>query len=175
MYSQRCLALTWLLPRGTAADSAPSVYTVQPCTVSRDFMQTKPHTEGACMFSCNLPPAHFGRVTGIGRMTGIFLRVTAVLQHTGASKHVRHGYIKIIIVMPSDRPAMCFPLRDSAVFLRRRSCLLSVRVGCKLCSLCVYVLVCAGACPCVRVRAWNHIRLSGQGSCWFLTPSQPCW
>ena len=44
--------LTWLVPRETAAVSARSVYTIQPCTMS---LHAKPHTKGACVFSCNLP------------------------------------------------------------------------------------------------------------------------
>ena len=42
VYSQRCLVVTWLVPREThAAVSARSVYTIQPCTVSRHFMQSR--------------------------------------------------------------------------------------------------------------------------------------
>ena len=47
-------ALTWLVLRETAAVSARSVYTIQPCTVS---IPAKPHMQGACVFNCNLPPA----------------------------------------------------------------------------------------------------------------------
>ena len=36
--------------------SARSVYTIQPCTMSRHFMQSHIR-RGACVFSCNLPPA----------------------------------------------------------------------------------------------------------------------
>ena len=39
---------------GTAAFSAWSVYTIQPCTMS---LHAQPCTQGVCMFSCNLPPA----------------------------------------------------------------------------------------------------------------------
>ena len=42
------------MPHETAAISARSVYTIQPCTMS---LHAKPHTWGACVFSCNLPPA----------------------------------------------------------------------------------------------------------------------
>ena len=48
------IALAWLVPRETAAISARSIYTIQPCTMS---LHAKPHTQGACVFSCNLPPA----------------------------------------------------------------------------------------------------------------------
>ena len=34
--------------------SASSVYTIQPCTMS---LHAKPHMQGGCVFSCNLPPA----------------------------------------------------------------------------------------------------------------------
>ena len=33
-----CSAVTWLVPRETAAVSARSVYTIQPCTISRHFI-----------------------------------------------------------------------------------------------------------------------------------------
>ena len=46
--------LAWLVPHETAAISAHSVYTVQPKTVS---LHAKPHTYGACIFSCYLSPA----------------------------------------------------------------------------------------------------------------------
>ena len=39
MYLQCCLIGTWLVPRETAAISARSVNTIQPCTMSRHFMQ----------------------------------------------------------------------------------------------------------------------------------------
>ena len=39
MYLQRCLVVTWLVPRETAAVSARSVYTIQPCTRPYHFMQ----------------------------------------------------------------------------------------------------------------------------------------
>ena len=63
-------ALAWLLPHETAAVTARSVYTIQPCTMS---LHAKPHTWGACVFSCNLPPAHLAewpeslRVTAVTR------------------------------------------------------------------------------------------------------------
>ena len=41
----------WLVPRETAAVSAHFVYTIQPCTMS---LHAKPHTQGACVFTCNL-------------------------------------------------------------------------------------------------------------------------
>ena len=47
-------ALTWLVPHETAAVSARSVYTIQPCSMS---LHAKPDTQGVCVFSCNLPPA----------------------------------------------------------------------------------------------------------------------
>ena len=46
--------LAWLVPQESAAISARSVYTIQPCTVS---LHAKPHTSGAYVFGCNLPPA----------------------------------------------------------------------------------------------------------------------
>ena len=47
-------ALTLLVPYETAAILARSVYTILPCTMS---LHKKSHTQDACMFSCNLPPA----------------------------------------------------------------------------------------------------------------------
>ena len=47
-------ALAWLVPHETAAILARSAYTIQPCTMSP---HAEPHTYGACVFSCNLPPA----------------------------------------------------------------------------------------------------------------------
>ena len=59
-------ALAWLVPHKTAAISARSVYTIQPCTMS---LHAKPHTQGACVFSCNLPPAQNDR--GLLRATAV--------------------------------------------------------------------------------------------------------
>ena len=42
------------MPHETVAIAARSVYTIQPCTMS---LHAKPHTQGACVFSCNLQPA----------------------------------------------------------------------------------------------------------------------
>ena len=39
VYLQRCLVVTWLVPRKTAVVSARSVYTIQPCTMSCHSMQ----------------------------------------------------------------------------------------------------------------------------------------
>ena len=42
VYRQRCPVVTWLVPRETAAVSARSVqYTIQSCTMSRHFMQSR--------------------------------------------------------------------------------------------------------------------------------------
>ena len=49
-----------VVPHETAAVSVCSVYTVQPCTMS---LHTKPLTQGACVFSCNWPPARLGKMT----------------------------------------------------------------------------------------------------------------
>ena len=55
MYLQRCLVVTWLVPRETAAASARSVYTIQPCTVSRHFMQSHIRRVHACLaVTCHL-------------------------------------------------------------------------------------------------------------------------
>ena len=45
---QRCLVLTWLVPRETAAVSAGSVYTILPCTMTRHFMQSHIRRVYAC-------------------------------------------------------------------------------------------------------------------------------
>ena len=39
------------------------MYTMHPRANLQFY--SKPHTQGACNFSCDLPPAHLGRVTGI--------------------------------------------------------------------------------------------------------------
>ena len=52
-----CLLVTWPVPRDTAAVSAHVLYThttLHKFTVSS---YSKPHTSGACTFSCNLPSA----------------------------------------------------------------------------------------------------------------------
>ena len=54
------LFVKWLVTLETAAISARSVYTIQPCTIS---LHAEPHTQGACVLSCNQP--HIGRRTGI--------------------------------------------------------------------------------------------------------------
>ena len=46
---QHCLVVTWLVPRETAAVSARSVYTVQPCTMSRHLMQGRIRKVRACL------------------------------------------------------------------------------------------------------------------------------
>ena len=58
VYLQRCLVVTWLVPRGTAAVSMRSVYTIQPCIISHYFMQNHIRIQDACVFSCkDLSPA----------------------------------------------------------------------------------------------------------------------
>ena len=51
-----CLIVKWLVPRETAAFLACSLCTIQPCAVST-LLHAKPHTKGACVSGCNLPPA----------------------------------------------------------------------------------------------------------------------
>ena len=48
VYLQRFLVVTWLVPRETAAVSALSVYTIQPCTMTRHFMQSHIRRVHAC-------------------------------------------------------------------------------------------------------------------------------
>ena len=48
VYLQRCLVVMWLVSRETAAVSARSVYTIQPCTMSRHFMQSHIGRVHAC-------------------------------------------------------------------------------------------------------------------------------
>ena len=40
LYLQHCLVVTWLVPRETAAMSGRYAYTIQPCIISRHFMQS---------------------------------------------------------------------------------------------------------------------------------------
>ena len=55
----RCLVVTWLVPRETAAVSARSVYTIQPCTMTRHFMQSHVCMVHTCLaVTCHL---HFGQ------------------------------------------------------------------------------------------------------------------
>ena len=49
VYLHRCLVVTWLVPLETAAISARSVYTIQPCTISRHFMQIHIRKVHACL------------------------------------------------------------------------------------------------------------------------------
>ena len=52
---QRCLVVTWLVLRETAAVSARSVYTIQPCIMSRHFMQSHIRKVYACLaVTCHL-------------------------------------------------------------------------------------------------------------------------
>ena len=51
----RCLIVKWLVPRETAAFLACSLYTIQPCTVSRYFMQSHIRRVHACLVvTCHL-------------------------------------------------------------------------------------------------------------------------
>ena len=55
MYLQRCLVVTWLVPRETAAISARSVCTIQPRTMPRHFMQNHIRRLHACLaVTCHL-------------------------------------------------------------------------------------------------------------------------
>ena len=63
VYLQRCLFFTWLMQLETAAISARYVYTIQPCTISRHFMQSHKR-RGAYVFSCNLPLAPLAELPG---------------------------------------------------------------------------------------------------------------
>ena len=49
-----CVCCMATLPFETTAVSARRVYTTEPCTMPRSFMQSHLH---ACVFNCNLPPA----------------------------------------------------------------------------------------------------------------------
>ena len=55
VYLQRCLIVTWLVPRETAAVSARSVSIMQPCTMSHHFMQIHIRRVHACLaVTCHL-------------------------------------------------------------------------------------------------------------------------
>jgi len=55
VYLQRCLVVTWLAPRETAVFSARPLYTMQPCTTSRHFMQSHTRRVHACLaVTCHL-------------------------------------------------------------------------------------------------------------------------
>ena len=55
VYVQRCLVVTWLVPRETAAVSARSVYTTQPCTMSRHSMRGRIRSVHTCLaVTCHL-------------------------------------------------------------------------------------------------------------------------
>ena len=63
-YLQRCLIVTWMVPHETAAVSAHVLctpYNHAPCHVTTmhhvTLLHAKPYMYGACVFSCNLPPA----------------------------------------------------------------------------------------------------------------------
>ena len=55
--TQRCLVVTWLVPRETTAVSACSVYTIQPCTSFQCHCIRSHIRRVHFVFSCNLPPA----------------------------------------------------------------------------------------------------------------------
>ena len=55
VYLQSCLVVTWLVPHEAAAISARSVYTIQPCSMSRHFMQSHICRVCACLaVNCHL-------------------------------------------------------------------------------------------------------------------------
>ena len=55
VYLLRCLRLTYLVPRETAAISARSVYTIQPCMTSCHFAQSHVGWAHACLaVTCHL-------------------------------------------------------------------------------------------------------------------------
>ena len=59
VYIQCCLVVTWLVPRETAAVSARSLYTIQPCTMSRHFIKSHIRWVHACLtVTCHL---YFGQ------------------------------------------------------------------------------------------------------------------
>ena len=70
VYLQHCF--TWLVPRETAACSACSLYIIQPCTMSRHFMQSHIRRVLGCLaVTCHL---HFWQ------NDRDLLRATAVIQ-----------------------------------------------------------------------------------------------
>ena len=56
-----CVCCMATLPFETTAVSARRVYTTEPCTMPRPFMQSHLH---ACVFNCNLPPALLAKWSG---------------------------------------------------------------------------------------------------------------
>ena len=82
VYLQRSLAVTWLVAPETAAVSAPSVYTIQKCTVSRRFMQSYIRRVHACIaVTCHLHFWHNDRD---------LLRATAVTRWWNGYRNKRH-------------------------------------------------------------------------------------
>ena len=60
LYLQCSLVVTWLVPHKTAAVLARSMYTMQPCTISCHFIQSRIHRVLAGLaVTCT-----FGRTTG---------------------------------------------------------------------------------------------------------------
>ena len=102
MYLQRCLIVIWLVPRETAAISARSVYVVQPCTMSRHFMQIHIRMVHACLVvTCHL---HFWQ------NDRDLLRATAVTQgwngYRNGSQHRKSTLEKKILppLLPGLEP-----------------------------------------------------------------------
>ena len=61
---KHCLIVTWLVPYETAAVLARSVYTVQPCTTSRHFMQSHiSRVQASLAVTCHLLAEWLGSFT----------------------------------------------------------------------------------------------------------------
>ena len=77
----------------------PSVYTIQPCTMS---LHAKPHTQGVCVFSCNLRHLRFWQ-----NDRGL-LRATAVTRgcngYRNKSRHRKLTLEKKILPPPDSNP-----------------------------------------------------------------------
>ena len=118
VYLQRCLVVTWLVPRETAACSARSLYIIQPCTMSRHFMQSHIRRVLGCLaVTCRL---HFWQN---GRD---LLRATAVIQgrngNRNKSQHRKFTLEKTII-----RPFLPVVCREAGGrWGQRESCNVSV-------------------------------------------------
>ena len=78
-------ALAWLVPQETAAISARSVYTIQPCTMS---LHAKPHT---CMTICS---PTFSTLSDKNTRYNMFKKVIYIWQLTIYKKNNGHVYEK---------------------------------------------------------------------------------
>ena len=94
VYLQDCSDVTWLVPCETAAVSARSVYTIQPCTMSRHFMQSHIRYVHACLaVNCHLHFCQNGQY---------LLRAAAVIRGWNGYRNVNDDNVNSLGSKPDD-------------------------------------------------------------------------